>query len=528
MPQAPPDAHDGRHGSVPAATHVVTPEPEMSAQPSSSHTATAAGAGRPPLQRPREGRILAGVAAGLADHLGWDVALVRLLIVVATLLTQGLGLLAYLVAVLVIPAAEPGAPRPAARRAGEQVGGRPAAFWFGVALVVVGGWWLLAATPVRLGLLPGVSLGALAPPLLLIALGLALWVTGDRTAVGDARSRAAPPPSASWPSAPQAPFASSPPPTPPVSSPPSASSSSPAAVRAPATASVSPPPATVTPSRETPMMTTSQQPSTEPVASPDLTGAQGPDGSGAAPGATPPGPPSPPPTASGGDGWTPPPAPERQDSVLSRVTIGVLLVIVGLLWTLRLAGAVTIATGQIIAAALLVVGVGLLVGAVRGRGRGLIWLGVILLPFVLLAQVPSGGWMSGVPVFTTDGAAVGELRLTPTEIDEVQPRYELGAGSMRLDLTELPFDGEELALELAVGVGQIQVIVPDDVDVTAEGSVGIGEVQLFERSAGGLGVGDVRVTVDTEDPRGTVDLDLSAGLGEIRLERAPARIGGTP
>lgn len=214
--------------------------------------------------------------------------------------------------------------------------------------------------------------------------------------------------------------------------------------------------------------------------------------------------------------------------MLSRVTIGVLLVIVGLLWTLRLAGAVTIATGQIIAAALLVVGVGLLVGAVRGRGRGLIWLGVILLPFVLLAQVPSGGWMSGVPVFTTDGAAVGELRLTPTEIDEVQPRYELGAGSMRLDLTELPFDGEELALELAVGVGQIQVIVPDDVDVTAEGSVGIGEVQLFERSAGGLGVGDVRVTVDTEDPRGTVDLDLSAGLGEIRLERAPARIGGTP
>ena len=137
---------------------------------------------RPALRRPQEGRILAGVAAGLADHLGWDVALVRLLFVVVTLITQGLGLLVYLAAALLIPAAEPGAARPApASRPPGELGGRPPSFWLGVGLLAVGAWWLFAVTPMRYGLLPGVSMGSIAAPLLLIAFGLALWVTGDRS-----------------------------------------------------------------------------------------------------------------------------------------------------------------------------------------------------------------------------------------------------------------------------------------------------------------------------------------------------------
>ncbi len=124
---------------------------------------------RPPLRRPRQGRILAGVAAGLSDHLGWDVSLVRLLFVVVTLITQGLGLLVYLAAAVLIPPAEAGAARPAppSRPAGE-LGGRPPSFWLGVGLLAVGAWWLFAVTPMRFGLLPGVSMGSVAAPLLLI------------------------------------------------------------------------------------------------------------------------------------------------------------------------------------------------------------------------------------------------------------------------------------------------------------------------------------------------------------------------
>lgn len=55
-----------------------------------------------PLRRPHEGRIVAGVAAGVAEYLGVDVAVVRIAWVVLALL-GGMGVPAYLAAWLLIP-----------------------------------------------------------------------------------------------------------------------------------------------------------------------------------------------------------------------------------------------------------------------------------------------------------------------------------------------------------------------------------------------------------------------------------------
>ena len=55
------------------------------------------------LVRPRVNRIVAGVCAGIADYLGMDVTVVRLLVVLLTLFTAGTGILAYLVAWAIIP-----------------------------------------------------------------------------------------------------------------------------------------------------------------------------------------------------------------------------------------------------------------------------------------------------------------------------------------------------------------------------------------------------------------------------------------
>ena len=57
-------------------------------------TSTVLGIQRPPLVRPQSGRILGGVAAGLAVHLGWRVRVVRLVLVVLTV-TSGAGALLY-------------------------------------------------------------------------------------------------------------------------------------------------------------------------------------------------------------------------------------------------------------------------------------------------------------------------------------------------------------------------------------------------------------------------------------------------
>lgn len=65
----------------------------------------APGSSRPagrPLRRACDGRMLAGVAAGLADHLGVDVTMTRIAFVVLTAF-GGLGIPVYAACMLLIP-----------------------------------------------------------------------------------------------------------------------------------------------------------------------------------------------------------------------------------------------------------------------------------------------------------------------------------------------------------------------------------------------------------------------------------------
>ena len=55
------------------------------------------------LYRVREGRVVAGVCAGLAAHFGIDPTLVRLGFALLTILGAGTGILLYLCAWIVIP-----------------------------------------------------------------------------------------------------------------------------------------------------------------------------------------------------------------------------------------------------------------------------------------------------------------------------------------------------------------------------------------------------------------------------------------
>jgi phage shock protein C len=55
------------------------------------------------LVRPRNGRMIAGVCAAFAEYFGLDVTLVRVIWAVVSVITGGAGVLAYLVAWVIIP-----------------------------------------------------------------------------------------------------------------------------------------------------------------------------------------------------------------------------------------------------------------------------------------------------------------------------------------------------------------------------------------------------------------------------------------
>jgi phage shock protein C len=62
------------------------------------------------LMRSRDGRMLAGVCAGVAGYFGVDVTLVRVIWAVVSVITGGAGVLAYLVAWIIIPDEGPKSP----------------------------------------------------------------------------------------------------------------------------------------------------------------------------------------------------------------------------------------------------------------------------------------------------------------------------------------------------------------------------------------------------------------------------------
>jgi phage shock protein C len=55
------------------------------------------------LVRARKGRLLAGVCSGIAEYVGIDVTVIRLIFVAVGVVTFGVGVLIYLAAWIVIP-----------------------------------------------------------------------------------------------------------------------------------------------------------------------------------------------------------------------------------------------------------------------------------------------------------------------------------------------------------------------------------------------------------------------------------------
>ena len=447
---------------------------------------------RPPLRRRREGRILGGVAAGLADHLGVDVAIVRILFVVVTVVTMPFGLLAYVLGVLFIPVAQPGelpASRSAARANGRGTGplvGRDPAFWVGVALLVVGALWILGGPLAPTRLVPGLFGRDLLWPLVLIAFGLALWRASDRST----------PPASPAPATPSDPAAAA------------------ATSRPHATASFSQSTETTVSTHDTVNVDRPAGPdgSTQPMD----TAASGihaydPRYGGAT---VPPTPPSPPSGEGGGQppAWSPPPERPRERSLLTRLTFGVALVIVGVLWLLGAMNVITVGPGRLTAAALLVVGVGLLVGSVVGRGRWLILIGGLLLPVVIFAELLRPYGFDDFPRFDPRGPH-GQVDESPTTVEELADSYRLGAGAITLDLSDLELD-ESATSRVEVGAGEIVVRLPEDATVDVTARVGVGQVTLDGRSTGGIGQQRTQ-QFELGDGSQELDLELQVGFGEV-------------
>lgn len=120
------------------------------------------------LTRPRKGKVIAGVCAGIARHFGIDVAIVRIAAVVLAL-TSGVGVLAYGIAWVALPVEDPPVDGSAVRPVPTRTAG---AAVVGMLLILAGATILLQR------LLPAV--GAYLWPVVLVALGVMIIMRGGQ------------------------------------------------------------------------------------------------------------------------------------------------------------------------------------------------------------------------------------------------------------------------------------------------------------------------------------------------------------
>jgi hypothetical protein len=152
-----------------------------------------------------------------------------------------------------------------------------------------------------------------------------------------------------------------------------------------------------------------------------------------------------------------------------------------------------------------IIGIGLLVGSVFGRSRGLIFAGIVLIPIMLASSVVTarfeGGW--GDPVFR------------PATLREVDNHYTLTGGDMEIDLRRIDLGGDIVEIEGDLGFGRLLVLLPEGVGLDLTAHVGFGDLIVFGDHNGGVDV-DRSIRVDGE---GIFVLDLDVGFGALEITR---------
>jgi PGF-CTERM protein len=231
--------------------------------------------------------------------------------------------------------------------------------------------------------------------------------------------------------------------------------------------------------------------------------------------AAPPGPPAPPyiPTTTYPVYVPAPPGPPRERSILGRVTVSVALIVVGVLIGWNGATDSDVPVRAVIAAALAVVGLGLVVGAYVGRARGLVVLGVLLTLLVSAAAV------ADIPV----RGGVGDRTWRPAAVSDLRSTYRLGIGQSELDLTRLDLAGAgRTRVDIRQGIGHLLVIVPDNVVVRIDADANAGEIQLPDQDAvNGTDLSERVVLPEGSAPSAAVlvvDAELGVGSLEVRRE----------
>ncbi len=218
----------------------------------------------------------------------------------------------------------------------------------------------------------------------------------------------------------------------------------------------------------------------------------------------------------GGLGPMPPPPPRpahrrrpRPAPFLGPIGLAVLLLVTGLTVFADRVGWWATDPAAFLAVCLMIIGGVLVTTAFVGRARGLIVLGLLLLPIAWALAAIDLTWWDGV----------GEELVTVADLEELDDEYRWGMGQFHLNLADLDLDGETREVGVGLTIGELKIWVPDSfrADIEIDGQLGSAIVSDHDLRFNDDGY-DIAMARTTGDPTGgTLLLDVDIGIGEAEV-----------
>lgn len=215
------------------------------------------------------------------------------------------------------------------------------------------------------------------------------------------------------------------------------------------------------------------------------------------------GPPAPPPK---------PPKPPKERSPLGAATFSLIFVALGVVAAFDLANFVSIKPSTYFFGVLVTIAFGLLIGAWFGRARWLIALGFVAAAALGISTIAE------TQVGRYEGSG-SDVYWQPVSAQTMPDRYEHNFGNAVLDLSKVDFTDVDQALNVHLSFGDLEVILPPNVDATVSAEVKAGDAEIFDSTVSGFQSSPNEIVDLGADGAGggklNITLKINAGSAEV-------------
>ena len=203
------------------------------------------------------------------------------------------------------------------------------------------------------------------------------------------------------------------------------------------------------------------------------------------------------------------PTPEPGPPLVS-LSVAAAVVVIGALLVTRNLGGADISASLTLGAVLAVFGLGLIVSAFTRRSLALWLLSLATTMLLIVSPLLDGALRGGVGTREIDVDGAGAA---------LESSYDLGAGELTLDLRLLELDTDR-TVEVNVGAGYAEILIPDDLPVRIEAASTFGYVEILGIPEEGV-LNDLLVVDEPpgSTQQGTLTLRPRVAFGYVEVRR---------